>query len=354
MKKKVNEANVEMDVDKFNKVRGKLKPTDKVSLTDKKPTTTTTTPSSSSMSTVMEVDAVIEPQDSETIKYLSNVKDENGQVSKPFVIDGKNYQMVRGITPSKEIVMAVYCHDDVNDDGVNIIHPIDYFEENCVKPFLARTQQESVNATDNKLAEDNYDFAGEERKFHDKEAFMDYLNLTDLVGFKHFFVNIKTGVITAKFKNTKEMIKSGVKLGPEEDYMDVTSLKRFRFGDYFKNDMNEDVNPADAGTDIPKLQSDVKKLANLIKTKFSTYLSKLDKPIEQAQFLTAMAAEIGVPLNKLNTIITSYKDIAQDGGLDKVSTAGITAERKILTKNKLIESLKSKKVIKTIKIKDIK
>ena len=36
--------------------------------------------------------------------------------------------MVRGITPSKEVVMAVYCFDDMNDAGENIIQSIEEFE----------------------------------------------------------------------------------------------------------------------------------------------------------------------------------------------------------------------------------
>jgi hypothetical protein len=36
-------------------------------------------------------------------KYLSNVTDaSSGEVSKPFIISDKKYQMVRGITPSRE------------------------------------------------------------------------------------------------------------------------------------------------------------------------------------------------------------------------------------------------------------
>lgn len=344
MQKKVNETNVSMDVDTFNKVRGKLKPTDTVQLTDKKPNMGTTSTSSISEDGA---EAVIEPKDKGTIKYLSNVKDsKTGEVSKPFTIGGKNYQIIRGIHPSGEVKMAVYCHDDVDNNGENIIHPMEYFEE-CI----ANPMREQIG----NVREDNYDYAGEERAYHDKEAFMDYLNLVGLEGYKHFFVNIKTGEIVAKFKSTKEMIKSGIKLGPDQDYMDAKTLKRYRFGDYFTKDINEEapINPLDAGTNVSKLQSDVKKLAGLIKNKFSIYLAKLDKPIEQAQFLTAMAAEIGVPLNKLSTIMSSYKDIAQDGDMDKVNKPGLKAESKVITKNELMESIKPK-VIKTIKVKDIK
>ena len=63
-------------------------------------------------------------------------------------------------------------------------------------------------------------------------------------------------------------------------------------------------------------------------------MAKLDKPIEQAQFLTAMAKEIGVPLGKLSTIISSYKDIATGDTEPQVTT-----ERRIIRKAQLEENL---------------
>lgn len=384
MKKKIKEVTVSTDIDTLNKLRGKLKPTDKVNLVDKKvgqTNTSSTTPSSYPTTAVSEdaqPETTIEPKDKETIKYLSNVKDsKTGEMSKPFTIGAKKYQMVRGITPSKEIVMAVYCHDDLNKNGENIIHPVKHFEENIVKPFIKENGYNADNfnadekdfhdknnmeptspTTDKKeVKETGFDYASAENDFHDRESFMDYLNLADLVGFKHFFVDKKTGKVVGKFKNTKDMVKSGVQLGDNQDYMDTKALKRFRFGDYFKGkDVNEEapVDGKDAGTNVPKLQADVKKLANLIKDKFSMYLSKLTKPVQQSQFLTAMAAEIGVPLSKLSGIISTYKDLAQDGKMDNVNAVGLKPEARVITKNELTESLNKKKVIKTIKIKNIK
>ena len=348
MKSKIKEA-LEMDIVTYKKVKGTLDPKTTVKITGDKEETTT----SSVTEDAVEPEAIIEPQDKATIKYLSNVKDaKTGDTSKPFTIGEKTYQMIRGINPSNEIVMAVYCHDDLNKAGKNVIHPVDYFEENIVNPFMLENgiNREEQVSPEKAIAEDGFDFASAEIEHKDKEDFISHLNLSDLVGFKHFFVNIKTGDIIAKFKSTKEMVKSGIKLGPQEDYMDIKTLKRFRFGLYFKNksDVSEE---AIDGTNIPKLQSDVKKLAKLIKDKFSLYLSKLNKPIEQSQFLTAMAAEVGVPLNKLSTIISQYKDIAQGGD---VQPQVALEETRVITKNQLTDSMKKKKVIKTIKIKDIK
>ena len=287
---------------------------------------------------VVDENAVIEPQDQATIKYLSNVKDANtGKVSQPFTIGDKRYQMVRGINPEKQVVMAVYCFDDINDAGENMIHSIKEFEAKVAKPVLEMSKSP--------IEEDGYDFARAEREHHDKEDFIDYLNLRDLEGYKHFFVNINTGEVTGRFYTTKEMMKSGQKLGSDEDYMDARTLKKFRFGDYFKSDVNEADGADVEGTNVSKLQADVKKLSKLIKDKFSVALSKLDKPNEQVQFLQAMANEIGVPMNKLSTLLTSFKVIAANGQEEQPALA----ESRKITKNQLLESLRKEKQQKNTK-----
>ncbi len=284
-KNKVTEATIEAPMGDIKKLKATnvVGPKDVIKVV---PDNQKTSSSNASVTTGLSMTEDIEPQDPTTIKYLSNAKDAEGNVSKPFTIGGKNYQMVRGITPSKEIVMGVYCLDELNESGENIIHPVDYFEKNIAKPmkeadydfasqevaYQDKKDYEELDQPNEPVKAEDYDYAGEEIAHADKEAFMDYLNLTDLIGYNHFFVNIKTGEVTAKFKTTKEMIKSGIKLGPDEDYMYVKGLKRFRFGNYFKGDVNEA--PTDGTTNVPKLQADVKKLANLIKTKFSIYLSK--------------------------------------------------------------------------------
>jgi len=245
------------------------------------------------------------------------------------------------------VVIGVYSFDEHDENGENIIYSMDDFEKN-IAPSIKETPD--MLGQDIQIS-DGYDHAEAERDYHDKESFMDYLNLSDIEPFyKHFFVNIENGEIVAKFKNMREMIKSGIKLGPKEDYMDAKALKRFRFGDYFNKDIKEnELSPEDGSTDVPKLQSDVKKLANLIKNKFSTYLTKLEKPIEQSQFLTAMATEIGVPLNKLSMIINTYKDIAKK----EDTPESVVNEKKVITKKALEEQIKNKNVIKVVKLKNI-
>ncbi len=68
-----------------------------------------------------------------------------------------------------------------------------------------------------------------------------------------------------------------------------------------------------------------------------------------------MAQEIGVPLNKLSTIISQFRDIAVPAPAPAPTpVAAPVAESKVITKSELINSINKKNVIKTVKIKDIK
>jgi hypothetical protein len=308
--------------------------------------------SDTSISDLLETGEVIEPQDQATIKYLSNVKDTNtGEISKPFTIDSKNYQMVRGLNPNKEVVMAVYCFDDMDDAGNNLIHPVEYFEENVVKPVVEREKS-------TKQPVEEYDYAAAEREYFDKEDLMNYLNLRDLEGYKHFFVNINTGEIVGKFNNYKEMMRSGIKLGPEEDYMGVRQLKSFRAGEYFKEGFsNANKDEVDENVDISKLKGDVKILIDKMTNMFGKYFAKLDTPVEQSVFLAKIGQLINVPIEKLPQIISSYKELAKDDPSEAPLTgdsAKPTTESRIITKKELLESIGGRKVIKKVKVKDIK
>ena len=81
------------------------------------------------------------------------MKDENtGEVSAPFAIGNNKYQMIRGIHPSGEVGLAVFCHDETDEAGENIIYPMDYFEENIAKPMMEKeTMTEEYKAHWNAL-----------------------------------------------------------------------------------------------------------------------------------------------------------------------------------------------------------
>ena len=288
-----------------------------------------------------EVDGVIGPQDPETIKYLSNVKDPNtGELSKPFVIGDKNYQMVRGIKPNREIVLAVLSLDELTEGGTHKIYDVDHFDKTVATPMkecgMGQMQPMQEEAEPN----------------HDKEKFIDHLNLNDVNGYKHFFVEAKTGNITNKFKTTDEMLKSGIALRPNERYMNIKQLKHNRYENYFKPTMNEADEEVDGvqGTDMKKLKTDVETLTNMISTKFATAISKLDKKVEKIEFLKYMAEMIGVPFNKLNSLINSYQDMATQQKAPE--PAPVMEDKKVISKDALLESLGVKQTI--TKVKDIK
>jgi len=304
---------------------------------------------------VLEPESVISPKDSATIKYLSNVKDVNtGKVSQPFTIGTQKYQMVRGLDTTNQIVMAVFSHDETDNNGENIIYPVDVFEESIVRPMM-----EKEISNKQPVEENGFDYATAEREYFDREDLINYLNLSDLEGYKHFFVNINTGKVVGKFKNYKEMMRSGLKLGPEEDYMGVRQLKAFRAGEYFKEGFER---KSDSGLDeeinIDKLKGDVKILVDKMTNMFGKYFAKLDTTMEQSVFLTKMGQLINVPIEKLPQIISSYKDLAKDDPSEAPLTGDNpqpTNENRVIKKKELFESLKkNRNVIKTLKIKDIK
>jgi hypothetical protein len=151
------------------------------------------------------VDSVIEPQDKATIEYLSNVEDEDGNISGPFNVSGKNYQIIRGITPSKEVVLAVYCHDDVDGEGNNLIHDMDYFEENFVNQAMIQQEQSALE---------------EEKSFSEEEVNTELpLTPDNINGYEDFYVNLKNNKITKRWK-AGEWMKSDDSLAEDCDFMD--------------------------------------------------------------------------------------------------------------------------------------
>lgn len=154
---------------------------------------------------VNEMDGVIEPQDRATIQYLSNVKHpETGQIAQPFNIADKKYQMVRGITPEKNIVLGVYCFDDMDDNGNNIIYHVDEFETKVAKPMLE--MEKLTTESDDKTSQASQS---------------ESLNLGE---YKHFIVNEKTGKFK-KFKTIPEL--AATIMLEDEKYMGLYEFKKF-------------------------------------------------------------------------------------------------------------------------------
>ena len=297
----LNELN--MDYQTYKKISGTMNPKDKenVTITSDRPMKQT--------STQMEENEVIGPKDPATIKYLSNVIDKNtGEVSKPFSIADKKYQMVRGQVPSGEIVMGVYCFDDMDDNGMNIIHPMEYFEETIARPMK---EAMGMQGSEKQVSEEEFNYAAAEKEYFDKENFMDYLNLADLGNARLFFINDETGEVIASFKNIIDMATSGRKLGANERLVNRKQLKAIRFGTKLKENIALSEETVD-GVDVGQLKGDVKILVNKMVKMFGNYFAKLNTDIEKSVFLQNVAKIVGVPENKLSTLLSTYKDIAKD------------------------------------------
>lgn len=330
---------------------------------------------------VVEPEAIITPQDDATIKYLSNVRDINtGEISKPFTINDKNYQMVRGIKPSKEIVMAVFCHDELNESGENIIHPIEHFEKTIVQPMMekeAKMQQEAMFGND---------FEPERKPKVESNKENESLNLSE---FKHYLVNEKSGKFR-KFKNIVEL--AAAVMDKEEKYMPIKEFRKFFEERVFggKPKKNEEVlneffdeedapaTPQVGGTPADEDATILAKAKRLIKSmdevprvqKSLNYLAKSKNYKEKTQALTAFLERINIKPGDvpkyLNTVKTVGKEMKQAGATAPAATTTApaaapttlapvgVAERKVMTKAELTESLSQSKVIKTIKVKDIK
>lgn len=330
MNKKIKEG-LEMDMTTYKKVKGTLDPKTPIKITGDKPV-----PSLTEDGDTLEPEAVITPQDKATIKYLSNVKDaKTGKVSEPFTIGAQKYQMIRGITPSKEVVMAVFCHDETDENGENIIHPMDYFEENIANPM----KEEMA------MVGQNIQVVPKQESVESDEKDSD-----NFEGYKHYYVNRKTNEVR-KFKSIKELV-CNQKL-EEEEYMGVSEFKQHMnekmFGTRRKTDTLNEITPTGQETD-DEMNVKAKKLMDMISKRIpETIIKTISTPIAQREVIAAFAELIGVPRNGLSSLISGLKDISK-----MADSQQAIAEKKIITKKQLEENLRAPKVIKTIKVKDIK
>ena len=316
-KNKIKEAVINTDYLTYQKIKGKLDPKAQINITGDKP-----------MMPVREIDAVIEPKDRATIQYLSNVKHpETGEIAQPFNISDKKYQMVRGITPDKNIVLGVYCFDELNEDGSNVIYHVDEFENKVAKPML---EMEKLTTE------------GE-----DKSSQPESLNLGE---YKHFVVNEKTGKFK-KFKPIPEL--AATTMIEAERYMGLREFKKFFetrvFGVSKKKNLDE-VQP----TAQPEQQVDIRRDVDILFTAISknsniiNKIRKINNPIEKSQFLVKVADMIGLGLPKFAETVRTLKTQAKSRTPQQQTQPAVTQP------TQPTQPVTENKVIKTIKKKDIK
>jgi hypothetical protein len=285
-------------------------------------------------------ESIIEPQDDATIKYLSNVKDaKTGEVSPPFSIDGKKYQMVRGRMPSKEITMAVFCHDELNEQGENVIHPIDIFEKNIVQPMMekeAMMQKEAMLGNDLELGET------QKPKLETKKVNFnggdESLNLSQS---KHYLVNGKTGKFR-RFKTIQEL--ASATMTEEEKYMNLKEFKRYFENKVFGGKKDSDTSLLEVELtgeeDDATMNAKAKKLIQMISKKIpAVIISTIKTPVAKREVIAAFAELIGVPRQGLPNLIGGLKDLAKQPVDGTAPVAPAITERKILTKSEIMETI---------------
>lgn len=275
------------------------------------------------------------------LKYLSEVKDsKTGNISKPFTIKNKNYQMVRAIGEDKKPIMGVYSLDERNENGENIIYGIDEFEK-----MIGGREGMSVK---------NEDVIDEPADEVNPNSKADEMGGPSFAGYKHYIVNRKSGK-ARKFKNVEELAKAN--MTEEEEYMGIKGFKKYvdevLFGGNKKqvkeiDAQGNNTQVTDTQTQVTntqtsagqgtspieqKMQASAEKLMELIKTKIPNDVVHqiTTNHIAQREVILAFAEMVGVPNTEINKIILGIK------GMGKNTTGAV-----------------SENVVRLIKVKDLK
>lgn len=265
------------------------------------------------------------------VQYHSDRTDET-----PFMINGTKWNYVNAIYPDGRKDIAVYRY------GHDLAYDYKWFMDNVVGRLknagdVSEVNQEVMNDMikqyGSKEAAEKVYYATANKQDRDPENFEMKENGEDY-----------------------ESVGRGVQHGidPEvgaDEYEEYRKLKDMLVKGELEGDtqIDEDNNPV-------KLKSDVAKvMAKLDMSSISPYLEKIDNPVEQAEMIAQFAEKIGVPKQRLSAVVGQLKILAkQDQGIDQDAEQQIEAK---MSKDKLIEAVvgkKGKKVIKTVKVKDIK
>lgn len=279
----------------------------------------------------------VEEKGNTALEYVSEVIDEStGEISKPFTISGKNYQMVRAMGPDRAIVMGVYAFDEQDESGNPKIYDVNEFEniaKAAINELGVQEPEGPEAATLNPYPEKDAEIKETEESTK-KEEKKDMK--PNFEGCKHFIVNEKTGKVR-KFKTIQELAKA--QMTPEETYMGIKEFKKFIDSALFgKRKMKEEA--ATQGEVVPQnVISSVEKAMNMVRTKLTPNIVKniQQNPVAQEQMVLAFAKEIGVPANRLTQIINGIKGMAQETkqqaqhpATSQQSTAQAVTERRII------------------------
>lgn len=268
--------------------------------------------------------------------YLSEVKDETGQISKPFNINGKNYQMCRAKSSDGEKVTAVYALDEMDESGKNKIYGLDEFEQ-IAKKFVDESEKTTEESVEEPVKTEKKEEVTKENP--------------NFAGYKHFIVNSKTGK-ARKFKSIEELAKAT--MSEDEKYMGIKEFKKFVDESLFgKRNLKEQPTAATpapaAGT--PVENSAVTNMFKMIDRAVpsTAYQNIKQNPAAQYSAIADWIERIGVPQNKLNDIVSFIKNSVQKQQANPPAAAPVASTTTTTTAAPVNEV----RVIKTIKKKDI-
>jgi hypothetical protein len=175
-------------------------------------------------------------------------------------------------------------------------------------------------------------------------------------------VNEKSGKFR-KFKNIVEL--AAAVMGEDEKYMPIKEFRKFFenrvFGGKKEVEMNlTEVAPNGEETDEEMNQKAQKLMVMISKRIPSNVIDTIKTPVAKREVIAAFAELIGVPRQGLPSLVNGLKYLAKSNSTSDTTPLptdnNLTplTEKKVITKAELAESLLKPKVIKTIKVKDIK
>lgn len=259
------------------------------------------------------------------LSYLSEVMDsESNEISKPFTIANKRYQMVRAVTPDKQRVMGVYSLDETDESGENVIYSVDDFEQNIAKKAVGEDDAASDAASDavSDTASDGAEtnVIAEPADEVNPQSQANDINGPSFIGFKHYIVNRKTGK-ARKFKSIEELAKA--QMTEDEQYMGIKDFKKYvdevLFGNGKRQMKETDVaQTTSSQTAITpaeqKMISSAEKLMKLISEKIPSQVIQQIKTnkIAQREVILSFAEMIGVPNSEMQKIIIGLKGMGKN------------------------------------------
>lgn len=257
-----------------------------------------------------------------TLEYVSEVIDETTKdISKPFTIGDKKYQMVRAMRPDKTIVMGVYSFDELDEAGNCKIYETEEFEKiakQMVNELGVQEPEGPEAATLNPISE-------KENTNPDKQS------QPNFEGYKHFIVNEKLGKVR-KFKTIQELAKA--QMSEDETYMGIKEFKRFIDSALFGRRKAKETNETTEVVENipPNVTTSVDKTMELIGTKLTkNILDRIQQnPVAQEQMILAFAERIGVPASRLTYLINGIKSMAQEDKQQGQQSTNQISERKII------------------------